>query len=127
MNPKYAQLILRAGLSFVFLWFGLNQILDQSMWVSLIPSRIVSLSGLSAETIVIFNGAFEVVMAVLLVLGIRVRVVAILLVLHMFTIVWDLGLSAIAVRDIGLMFALLSVAFAGPDDYCLRGSTPVVK
>ena len=127
MNPKYAQLILRAGLSFVFLWFGLNQTLDQSMWVSLIPDSIVSLTGLSAKTIVICNGVFEVVMAILLVLGIRVRVVALLLVLHMFTIIWDLGLNAIAVRDIGLMFALLSVAFAGPDDYCLRSNIPVVK
>lgn len=120
MNPKYASVILRAGLSFVFIWFGLNQILDQSMWVSLIPPSIVSLTGLSAKTLVIFNGVFEVVMAVLLVLGIRVRIVALLLFVHMIAIIGELGLNAVAIRDIGLMFALLSVAFRGPDDYCLR-------
>ncbi len=120
MNHKYSSLILRAGLSFVFLWFGFNQIMDQSSWTSLIPSFVTGLTGLTAKTVVIFNGVFEVVMAVLLVLGVRVRIVASLLFLHMVAIIGDLGLNAIAVRDIGLMFALLSIAFTGQDQYCLR-------
>lgn len=115
---KYAPTILRLGLVFVFIWFGLTQLLDQTMWVSLIPAGLTKATGISAETFVIINGVFEVFMATLLAFGIRVRLVASLLFLHMFAIIGSLGLNAIAVRDIGLMLAILSVAFTGPDEYC---------
>lgn len=115
---KYAPTILRLGLVFVFIWFGLTQLLDQSMWTSLIPTGLTKATGINAETFVIINGTFEVFMAVLLAFGIRVRLVAALLFLHMFAIIGDLGLNAIAIRDIGLMLALLSVSFYGPDECC---------
>ncbi len=114
---KYAPTVLRLGLVFVFLWFGINQLISQSMWLSLIPKSVISLTGLSAKTLVICNGIFEVVMATLLAFGIRIRIVASLLFLHMFGIIGSLGMNAIAIRDIGLMFALLSVAFQGADEY----------
>jgi uncharacterized membrane protein YphA (DoxX/SURF4 family) len=117
LNRKYAPVILRIGLSFVFLWFGLSQIIDQSMWLSLIPSSIVELTGISAKTIVIFNGVFEVIAAVLLACGVRIRLVATLLFLHMVLIVFHLGFTAIAVRDIGITFGLLASVFYGPDDF----------
>ncbi len=113
LNRKYAPVILRVGLSFVFLWFGLSQISDQSMWLSLIPDSIVSLTGISAKTIVICNGIFEIIGATLLVCGIWIRPIAGLMFLHMLLIVGHLGLNAIAVRDIGITFGLLSVAFYG--------------
>lgn len=117
IHAKYAPVILRSGLAFVFIWFGLSQLLDQSMWVSLIPESIVSLTGLSAKTLVIFNGAFEVVLAVLLAFGVRIKIVAGLLFLHMVGIIGSLGLNAVAIRDIGLTFGLLSVFFQGADAY----------
>lgn len=122
-TSSYAPLILRVGLVFVFIWFGVTQLLDQTMWVSLIPAPVIALTGLSAKTLVMINGGFEVIMAILLALGIRVRLVAALLFLHMFAIIGDLGLNAIAVRDIGLMVALLSMAFAGSDEFCLGYKT----
>lgn len=116
---KYAPLILRVGLASVFIWFGLNQFIDQSMWVSFIPASITNMTGISAETLVVLNGIFEVFMASLLSFGIYTRLVASLLFVHMFAIIGDVGLSAIGVRDVGLMFALLSIAFYGPDEYSI--------
>lgn len=119
MNPKYAPVVLRAGLAFVFLWFGLNQIIDQSIWVSLIPDWVVTLTGISAKTFVILNGVFEVGMAVLLAFGIQTRIVSALLFIHMFAIIADVGLTPVGIRDIGLMVALLSVSLRGTDEYSL--------
>lgn len=118
-KQKYAPVIIRVGLSFVFIWFGLTQLFDQSAWVSFIPEGITKLTGISAETFVIFNGIFEVFFASLLAFGIWTRLVAFLLFLHMFAIIADVGLSPIGIRDIGLMFALLSVAFFGSDEYSI--------
>lgn len=120
MNKKYAPVIIRLGLVFVFIWFGLNQLLDQAMWVSLIPAGIVKATGISAEMFVILNAVFELCMAGLLAFGIQTRIVASLLFVHMFAIIGDLGLTAVGVRDVGLMFALLSVAFQGADEYSLK-------
>ena len=110
---KFAPTVLRLGMVFVFVWFGLNQLMNQSMWASLIPIWIINMTGISAGAFVIINGIFEIVMAVLLAFGIQVRIVAILLALHLFTIICDIGLSAIGVRDVGLMFALISLALEG--------------
>lgn len=114
---KYAPLILRIGLAMVFLWFGMNQLLNQSTWLSLIPEWVTSLSGMTAKTVVILNGIFEVAMSVFLAFGIWIRPVAILLSIHLLMIIGDLGLTAVGVRDVGLLSALVSVAFQGSDEY----------
>lgn len=115
----YSPYILRLGLAAVFIWFGLSQILDQSMWVSFIPGWVVSASGLSAATIVVFNGIFEVAMALCLVFGIQVRIAATLLALHMLSIVIDVGLSPIGIRDIGILVGTVAVALNGNDMFAL--------
>lgn len=112
---EWAPVVLRFGIAFVFLWFGVTQIMDQTRWVSLIPDFLVNVSGLNAETLVIMNGVFEVVFGVLLAIGIKVRIVAALFALHLLTIVFELGFTATGVRDIGLMFATLAIALFGPD------------
>lgn len=124
MNPSKfsnwsdcAPVVLRYGLVFVFVWFGISQLVDQARWVSLIPEFVTEMTGLSASTFVIINGSFEILAAILLAFGIQIRIVAGLLALHMFTIVIDLGLTAVGVRDIGLVFACLSVALHGADKY----------
>ena len=111
----YAPVILRLGLAMVFIWFGMNQILNQSMWLTFIPDWASRLTGMGAATLVLVNGIFEVVFALLLAFGIQIRIVATLLFLHMILIVSDVGIDPVGVRDVGLMFALLSVALHGPD------------
>lgn len=89
------------------------------MWESYIPQWSTSLTGFSSGSLVLFNGIFELVFAVLLAAGYRIRIVATLLALHMLIIVIEVGLTAVGVRDIGLLFALVSVALRGGDMYSL--------
>jgi len=114
----YAPVVLRYGLVFVFMWFGINQLLNVSMWTSLIPSWATA-SGLSAPTFVVLNGLFEIAMAILLAFGIKVRLVATLLFLHLLLIVIDVGMNAVGVRDIGLLTGLLSVIITGGDIFTI--------
>jgi uncharacterized membrane protein YphA (DoxX/SURF4 family) len=116
---KFAPLILRIGLAFVFLWFGTNQLLSQSMWLSLIPAWAVSLTGMTAKTLVMINGTFEIIAGALLAVGVWIRPVAFLLAIHLLMIIGDVGLSPIGIRDIGLFCAALSVFFQGADEYSL--------
>ncbi len=121
---SYAPIVLRFGLVFVFIWFGLSQLLHQAAWISYIPDYATRLSGLSPEKIVIANGIFEVVFAVLLAIGIKIRVVATLLALHLFTIVINLGINEIGVRDIGLTAACFSIALHGADRFSFDREIP---
>ena len=113
-------MVLRLGLAGVIMWFGISQLSNQGMWVGLIPAWATSLSGLSAGALVRLNGIFEVGAAILLAIGWGVRWVAALLFLHLLTIVSDLGLTAVGIRDVGLSFAMLSVALHGSDAWCLE-------
>ena len=115
---KYAAPVLRLGLAIVFLWFGFTQLFDQSAWLSLIPTGLITITGISAKAFVIFNGIFEVFMASLLILGIRIRIVSALLLLHLIIIIIDIGINPVGLRDIGLAFALLSIFLQGDDIYC---------
>jgi uncharacterized membrane protein YphA (DoxX/SURF4 family) len=115
-SKSIAPIILRVGLAIVFLWFGLSEVIHPGMWVSYIPTWLVTLTHLQVTTIVIINGSFEILMALLLAFGIWTRWVALLLLLHMIGIVADVGLSAVGIRDVGLAFGLLSIVFQGHDE-----------
>ena len=111
----YAPVVLRIGIALVFMWFGYHQLVNQAMWISLIPHWAIAITGMSAGTLVIANGVFEVLMSLLLIFGYRLRTVGILLSLHLLMIICDIGLSAIGVRDAGLLFATIAIALYGAD------------
>lgn len=111
----WALLVVRVGLSAVFLWFGIYQIMDPAPWGVLIPQAIISLSGLSATTLVLFNGWFEVVFGICLLLGFFTRLTALLLALHLFNITFVVGYNDVGVRDFGLAMATLSIFLRGSD------------
>lgn len=118
--PSLAPVVLRFGLVAVFAWFGASQLTDASMWVSLVPEWANRISGISATTLVMLNGGFEVIATILLAIGIQVRIVATFLALHLFVITSHLGLSPVGVRDFGLSFATLAMGFFGQDVACIR-------
>lgn len=118
--PLYAPVILRLALSGVFVWFGTNQILNAPAWTGLVPQMVTSVSGLSATLLVHLNGVFEVIAGLLMAIGFMTRWVSLLLALHLFGITFNLGLSAIGVRDFGLSFATLAVAMFGDDIWGIK-------
>lgn len=119
MGKKLAPTILRIGLALVFLWFGTNQIIDPAAWVGYIPDWVVSLSSLSAETVVYLNATFEIFFGVALLLGFFTRFVSFFLMLHIIEITYTVGLDATGVRDFGLSVATLVVFLNGADFFTL--------
>lgn len=109
----YGIAIVRVGMSGVLLWFGAQQLLDTVNWIGYVPPEVVSLTGISAETIVRANGSAEIVFGTLLFLGIFTRFVAFLMALHLAAIAFSLGNTATGIRDWGLTAALLGLVFTG--------------
>jgi len=115
---EYSKIILRVGLSLVFLWFGFSQLIDAESWTVFVPEVALNF-GLSAGNIVFLNGMAEVVLGLLLILGIFTRASALILSLHLFGISFGLGYNAIMIRDLGLAIATFSVFLSGRDKWCL--------
>lgn len=114
---KYAHDVLRIGLSILFLWFGMSQLLSPADWVSWIPSWATSLPlpiVVTPEQLVLYNGGFETVLGALLALGFLVRTSALLLSLHLLVITFEIGYSPIGVRDLGLALSTLALAMFNP-------------
>ncbi len=111
--------ILRLGLAAMFLWFGFNQLLDGINWVVWVPVWAVSILHIPPAIIVLLNGVVEVVGGALLALNFFVRPVAAILAVHLGIIIFDIGLTAIGVRDFAIMTATLALAFFGSDERSL--------
>lgn len=120
-----APTVLRIGMSMVILWFSIEQFLHTQAWTAYVPDYAVSMSHLSATTLVYFNASFELVFGLLLLFGILTRISALLLSLHLFDIMFVVGYGEIGVRDFGLALALLVVFMNGPDEYCIQGKRKV--
>jgi uncharacterized membrane protein YphA (DoxX/SURF4 family) len=116
----FAPAILRYSVAVIFLWFGSQQILHTDAWTYLIPDALTSFLHMSASTLVFSNGIVEVVLAVLLVIGVGTRVVALILAIHLLNILPMVGYSATAVRDFGLAMAAVVVFINGADRYTLE-------
>lgn len=115
---SFAPVVLRIGICLVYLWFGLNQLLNPSAWTIYLPGY-TNLLPVSPEGIVAFNGVIEVVLALFLLIGWKVRFFATLLAVHAFHILTTVGYSAIGVRDFAIFVAVLSVALHGADRWCI--------
>lgn len=106
--------ILRLALAGVFLWFGFSQLFNSLAWVGIVPDWAVNILHMPPAFIVLGNGLLEVVLGSLLALGILSRYVALVLALHLFVIAFEMGFSAIGIRDFGLSFAILAIFFIAP-------------
>jgi len=116
----YAPSVVRYGMSLVILWFGINQIIHPVEFLAYVPNSIVALTGITAMAIVKFNGMFELVFGVLLLIGWQTRWVALLLSLHLFGIMYSVGYNEIGVRDFGLAVATFSIFMYGSDVLCIH-------
>ena len=114
-----APTVLRIGMAIVFLWFGTQQLLHTSAWIGLIPKSVMSISGLTAATLVHFNGAFEIVFGLCLLFGFFTRTTALLLALHILDITYVVGYNAVGVRDFGLSIATIALFLYGMDSVSL--------
>ncbi len=116
----YAGVVLRYGMSAVILWFSFQQFMHNSVWTAYVPDSAVALTHLEASALVFLNALFELIFGLALVFGYQVRIVALLLALHLFGIMWSLGYGEIGTRDFGLAVAILVVSMNGPDALCIQ-------
>lgn len=116
---RYAPVFLRLSLAGVYIWFGVSQLTEADLWISMVPDWATNMTGLSAAMIVNLNGWFEVVAGIALILGIFVRLLGFILGMHLMVISYELGINAIGVRDLGLAGATLALALFGADDFSL--------
>lgn len=108
----YAPAVLRFGLVFLFLWFGISQVADPAAWAAWVPQWADSF--LEARNAVLINGWFEIAGGLLLALGLWTRSVALLLSLHLFFISYEVGWNDIGVRDFALAVSALALSMLGP-------------
>lgn len=111
MSNKIGKLILRLGLGIVFLYFGINQLLNYSRWVSFLPNFLSNSS--MAAFIIYLNAIFDIFIGVCLIFGLFLKIVSILGFLHLLGItLFSLGLnSPSGIRDLGLAFSILALFF----------------
>jgi uncharacterized membrane protein YphA (DoxX/SURF4 family) len=107
-------------MSIVILWFSVQQLLHTQVWTAYVPDSVAKFLHISAFALVIFNAVFELIFGILLAFGWQTRIVALLLGLHLFDIMWTVGYGEIGVRDFGLAVATLVIAMNGPDLFCIQ-------
>lgn len=115
---QYGPVLLRAGISLVFLWFGTSQIFKPTDFTGFLPGFLAALP-IKPNDFVFMNGTFEVIFGLLLITGTFTRIAALLLGLHLGAIAATLGINQIGVRDFGLTLSTLSIALLGEDKFCL--------
>ncbi|MEI8249339.1 MAG: DoxX family protein [Candidatus Taylorbacteria bacterium] len=117
--PLFSPVILRIGISLVFLWFGISQLSDPSSWIGYVPDFITQMSHLGVTTIVLINGAFEIIFGSMLLCGFYTRFAALLLAVHMLDITYTVGFDAIGVRDFAISIATIAIFLNGMDWFSL--------
>ena len=117
LTKEHVPLILRVGLSLVFLWFGLNQLFDTTNFLGYLPEFLLQQT--YAESFVRLNGGFETILGILLLIGRYIKPVTIILALHLIGIIISLGYGDIAIRDVGLLFMTIAIYMGGKDKWSL--------
>ena len=134
-NKKYSTDIVRIALSIVFLWFGVNQLINPESFLGYVPQWLYphapqmmhehpfqfmhGIPSVQVHAIIMSNGVIETIFGALLLVGYFTRIVAFLLALHLFGIAFSLGYNDIAIRDFGLALATASLIFSGSGEISL--------
>lgn len=119
LSPTEA--LLRIGLAFAFLYPPIDALIDPTSWLGYFPGFITTLFHLVSvplklSDVVLLHGfgLIEVVLAVWVLFGRRVRIPALIMALMLFAIVgFNLDPSNFSVlfRDVSIAFAALALAF----------------
>jgi uncharacterized membrane protein YphA (DoxX/SURF4 family) len=115
---NFSPILIRIVIALVFIWFGIQQLIDPTSWFGFLPTWVSSIP-ISQTAFIYLNGWFELVFGSALLLGFYSRIAAGLLGLHLLGITQSVGYGAIGVRDFGLAFTALSIAFSPASPFSL--------
>ena len=105
MKKITPQLALRVGLAFVFIYAGINSLLNPSAWIGFVPVWIDTIPLISREVFLTIHGLFEIVLGLALLFGIYKKLTAALAFLSLAGIIIFFGINDITFRDLGLIAA----------------------
>ncbi|MCM2326031.1 MAG: DoxX family protein [Candidatus Woesearchaeota archaeon] len=117
-TDKYAPLILRVSLAFVFLYFGIRQLMMPQDFIYWLPKE-AEMIPIQPEMLITLNGIFEVIFGSMLIIGLFRRISSFLLGMHLLAITATIGFTEIGVRDFGLAMATIVIAMIKEDRYSL--------
>ncbi|WEL19950.1 hypothetical protein [Candidatus Nanohalococcus occultus] len=113
LPAKLEQLdVTTVGLSLVFLLAGLSKLAVPQFWTGYEPEFVLALSPVSAGTLLGITGLLEAALGIWILTGVRKTFASLVAVLWLTAItlqVTQLGLYAIAIRDLGLVFLALAI------------------
>ncbi len=106
-------LVMRFSLGFVFLWFGISEILNPRYWSGYVPQMAIELLPIPILPFVQMHGAVLVFLAICLIFRFYLKYVGVLAILVLLSIIGGLismnGFDEIVVRDIGLFGLALAI------------------
>jgi uncharacterized membrane protein YphA (DoxX/SURF4 family) len=113
MKFTKGNIALRAGLGFVFLYAGVNSILDPQQWVGFVPQWVETF-GFTREFALQAHAAGEIGLALLILSGLKRRwaAAAAFVLLTGIVVISGVGLLPTTFRDIGLALAALAYGFS---------------
>ncbi len=108
MKNNAAATILRWGLAFVFFYAGVDALLDPSSWMGYLPAFLAS--SFSPQLLLTGFAAYEIILAVWLFAGRKLRWSAMFAVVTLAAItVLNFSAFLVTFRDVGLAFAALAL------------------
>ena len=114
-STNASDLFLRLGLTFVFLWFGIDKFVHPDYWVNAwLPlwfKGILNSLGIGNLNFIYANGIFEIVIGLGFLFNIFVKLFASLVILFLLLVIFSFGLNEVTVRDVGLIGAALALLF----------------
>lgn len=112
-----SRIILRWAWVALFMWFGIQQLMNPADWVGLLPEW-TGYMPIPGELLIQLNGWLEVCLAIALFLGCYTRCASAVLALHLFGIAGSVG-GATGVRDATLGTVGAALALSEPDPWTL--------
>lgn len=107
MNNK-AKWFIRLGLAFVFIYFGIDKLINPINWLGYIPAWIETIIPL--RQFVFANGIFEIILGLGLLYHKTLRLAANIIILFLAGVITTLGLDEVIARDVGLLFMAIALA-----------------
>lgn len=111
-SQNLSTLVLRIGIASVYLWFGIQQFFYVDDWIGYLPEWTSKISFLTQTQFIYANATLEVVLGTFLLVGFFTRISAFILAIHLAAITYDVGFTAVGVRDFGLTLATLAIALS---------------
>ncbi len=113
--------ILRVGIAITFLWIGILILREPEVWAELIQPWVADLLPIPLEAAMIGNALFDILIGVLLLIDVLTWLAALLGAFHLAIVLTVAGITAVTVRDIGLLAATISLMIhSWPEDLRLR-------